>query len=185
MGSHMAVYTGSSKAELSDERRVSRCGKNLGFMKDSRRLGWPCWSSKGNQTSTSCLPFCLLFIFPSTRFFFFIHLDIWVIYFIYSLSPLAVHLSISDLSSNPSPNSRALTPPRQIPLLRRLTSRNSSAISDRVTRCSARPSACVRGCRVPKSPRWGTKRIEWTKMMRRQELPRALLYQCGRSTRMA
>ena len=135
----------------------------------------------------------LVFLFVSSLFFHqldsffihFIHLDIWVIYFVYSLSPLAVHLSISDLSSNPSPNSRALTPPRQIPLLRRSTSRNSSARSDRVTRCSARPSACVQGCRVPKSPRWRTKRIEWTKMMRRREVPRALLYQCGRSTKMA
>jgi len=64
MGSHMPVSTGLSKAELSEERRVLRCGRNSSFMKDSLRLGWPCWSSKGNHTSASCLPFCLLFLFP-------------------------------------------------------------------------------------------------------------------------
>jgi hypothetical protein len=72
MGSHMAVSTGSSKASLSEERRVLRSGRNTAFTKDSRRLGCPCWSSKGNQTNTCRLSFCSLFLFPSTRWF--IHL---------------------------------------------------------------------------------------------------------------
>jgi Essential protein Yae1, N terminal len=40
------------------------------------------------------------------------------------------------------------------------TSPNSSAKSDRATMASARLSACVQGCKVPKSRRWRTKRIK-------------------------
>ena len=110
------------------------------------------------------------------------YFNIWIIY---SPPPSGVHHSTSDTSSTPSPNSRASTPPPRIPLLTRSTSRNSSAKFDRVIKCSVRPSAYVRGCRVPKSQPWRTKshRIEWTKTRCLRELPRALLYQCGRSIR--
>jgi hypothetical protein len=162
--------------------------EELGFYEGFAKTWMAVLVKQGKSDEYVLSSFLFLFSFPSTGWFYLFTSSIstiWLIYFIYSPSPLGVHPSTSDLSSSPSPNSRALTPPRWIPLLRRSTSPNFSARSDRVTRCSARPSACVRGCKVPKSWRWRTKRIEWTKMTCRRELPRVLLYQCGRSIRMA
>ena len=73
MGSHVVVYMGSSRAVLSEERKVSRVGRNSGFVKDSRRLGWPCWSSKGNQASASYLPFCLFLFHQLDGFIYLFH----------------------------------------------------------------------------------------------------------------
>ena len=179
----MAVYMGLSKAELLEERKVLRCGRNSGFTKGSQKLGWPCWLSKGNRMSTSYIPFFSPLSLSIDSFISCILISESFISFIFLSS--GVHLSTSDPSSTPSPNSRASTPLHRIPLLKRLTFRNSSARSDRATKSSAHPSACVRGCRVPKSRRWRTKRIEWTKTRCRRGLPRALLYPCGRSIRMA
>jgi len=73
MGSRTVVYTGSSRGELSEERKVSRYGRNSGSMKDLQRLGWPCWSNKGNQMSTSYIPFFSP-ISPSIRCFYIFHI---------------------------------------------------------------------------------------------------------------
>lgn len=92
-------------------------------------------------------------ISPSINSMFFIY---FIHFVIYLPSPSGVHHNTSDTSSTPSHNSHAPTPPRRIPLLTRSTSRNSSVKSDRVIKCSARPSACVQGYKVQKSQRWRT-----------------------------
>ena len=117
-------------------------------------------------------------------FIYFIHRDyLGYLFHLFPLSFSRASQHIQSLLDSISQFPR-VNPPYRIPLLRKSTSRNSSARSDRVTRYSARPSAGVRGCKVLKSRRWNTK-TEWTKMACQQELPQALLYQCGRLIRIA
>ena len=104
--------------------------------------GWPCWSSKGNQTSTSYVSFSLLFLLPHLDGFYFTHFDIWLIYCIDFPSPSGVYLSTFDLSSGPFSHFPRVNPSAEIDIP------NSSAKSDRATKSSALLSACVQGYRV-------------------------------------
>ena len=85
--------------------------EELGFYEGFAKT-WMAVLVKQGKSGECVLSSFLSLSFPSTGWFYlFISsiATIWVIYFIYSLSPLAVHLSTFNLSLTPSPNSRAST----------------------------------------------------------------------------